>query len=194
MQKQQFPQFPIEDSLGCGALGCAGGLLLGVFGGGFLLILVALVWAMSASVPSPSPADSSQTDLRLTLHETFLNRVVQDTTGGMARLDIMPENRLVVTSDVDVSSLGLSVPIQVIGIFELQLAGQSLDLHLVDMEISGLNLPVDLSGVFDSDVAAVNQDLNMALQELSAGLGTPIVLTGLSSDETSLLIEAREAP
>lgn len=190
----QEPQFSIEDSLGCGALGCAGGLLLGVFGGGFLLILVALVWAINTSIPSTPPAASPEADLRLMLHESFLNRVVQDKTEGKAHLDVMPGNRLAVTAEVDVSSLGLSVPVQVTGIFELQQTGQSLELHQVDMQVLGLNLPIDLSGRFDNDVVGVNQDLNLALEELSTTLDTPVVLTGLNSDETSLSIEAREAP
>jgi hypothetical protein len=184
----------IGGSIGCGLLGCAGGLLLGLFGGSLLLILVSFGWAVTSTVTPALPPPSPNPDLRLVLHEDFLNRVGQDSLGDTARLDILPGNRLSVAVDTDLSAFGLSGPVQITGLFELQLIGQSLEVRLIDLQVSGLDLPPEMTNFFDANLAAINQDLNLVLEEVSAILGRPIVLTGLGTDQTSLWIEAREAP
>lgn len=188
-------QSSLEGSVGCGSLGCAGGLLLGLFGGGLLLILLSLGLALTGPVPSlAASANPNDPDLRLTLHENFLNHVVQDTMDETARLDLRPGNQLSVTSQAELSAFGVPTSVQVITVFELQLVGASLELQLLDVEVSGLNLPVDLNELFEEDLSLVNQDLRAAFDEMATALGRPIVLTGLSTDETNLTIEGREAP
>lgn len=186
------PQLRTSDSIGCSSLGCAGGLLLGLFGGGLLLVLLSLGWAAVSPLPAPAPAAGS--DLRLTLSEPFLNRVVRDSMGETAQVDVLPDNQLSVSLEADASELGLPISIPVMALFEMQLLGQSLNLSLVDVQVSGFSAPPQLLSFFNDRVPLVNRNLNMALEELSNTLGTPLVLTGLGTDETSFWIEAREAP
>jgi hypothetical protein len=188
------PQLRTSDSIGCSSLGCAGGLLLGLFGGGLLLVLLSLGWAAVSPLPAPAPAAGTGSDLRLTLSEPFLNRVVRDSMGETAQVDVWPDNQLSVSLEADASELGLPISIPVMALFELQLLGQSLNLSLVDVQVSGFTAPPQLLSLINDRTLVVNRDLNMALEELSNTLGTPLVLTGLGTDQTSFWIEAREAP
>ncbi|HEX9923402.1 MAG TPA: hypothetical protein VGD99_12150 [Anaerolineae bacterium] len=187
-------QLSASDSIGYGSLGCAGGLLLGLFGGGLLLLLLSLGWAVVSPVSVSAPAAGTGSDLRLTLSETFLNRVVRDSMGEAAQVDVLPDNELSVSLEADASELGLPISIPVMALFEFQLLGQSLNLSLVDVRVSGFTAPPQLLNLFNDRALMVNRDLNMALEELSNTLGTPLVLTGLGTDQTSFWIEAREAP
>jgi hypothetical protein len=187
-------QLSTSDSIGYGSLGCAGGLLLGLFGGGLLLVLLSLGWAVVSPAPAPAPAAGAGSDLRLTLSEPFLNRVVRDSMGEAAQVDVLPDNQLSVSLEADASELGLPISIPVMALFELQLLGQSLNLSLVDVQVSGFTAPPQLLNFFNDRVPVVNRNLNMALEELSNTLGAPLVLTGLGTDQTSFWVEAREAP
>ncbi len=187
-------QSSIGVSLGCSLLGCAGGLLLGLFGGSLLLILLSFGGAVTSTVAPALPPPNPGPDLRLIFHENFLNRVGQDSLGDTARIDILPGNRLNVVVDTDLSAFGLSMIVQVTGLFELQLLDQSLAVRLIETQVSGLDLPPEVTDFFDDNLPAINQDLNLALEEVSAAWGRPIILTGLGTNQTSLWVEAREAP
>ena len=193
-----YPQFtpPQQTSLtgqsiGYGLLGCGGGLLLGLLGGGVLLIVLSLILAVNATV-TPPPFTSP--DLALTLNENLLNRVAQSSMDEAARVDLLPGNQFRVIIDTQFSVLGTVVPIQVTGLFDLQLVENSLRVNLIDTQVAGLDLPPELADVFSADLPALNQEINQALQELLTGLGTPITITSLTTTDTELRLEARQSP
>ncbi len=124
--------------------------------------------------------------------------MVQDTTGGNARLDILPGNRLSLTIDTEVSALGLAIRVQVTNLFEIKLVGQSLEVALIDVQAAGFDLPPETLASLGVDVLTINQDLSRILEELSAGLDTTLILTGLGTETSQagedafLWLEARE--
>jgi hypothetical protein len=99
-----------------------------------------------------------------------------------------------VTVETELSLLGAVVPVEVSGLFGLQLSGQSLEVQLIDTQLAGLNLPPELADFFSANLPTLNQEVNEALQEISTDLGRPIKLTGLGTTDTELWFEAREAP
>ncbi|MEW5958900.1 MAG: hypothetical protein AB1801_14300 [Chloroflexota bacterium] len=177
---------------GYGLLGCATGLVLGLFGGGLLVAALSMILAVNSTIAPPHPSGRLSPDLRLTLSEPFLNRVVQNSQEENAQLDLLPGNQVRITFDTQFSVLGAPVPIQVTGLFGLQLVGQTLQVNLIDTQAAGLALPPELVDFFD--LSALNQEVNQALQEISAGLGRPLVFTGLGTTDTQLWLEASEAP
>jgi hypothetical protein len=179
-------------SIGCGFAGCTGGLILGLLGGFLLVVLVSLGQAITSPIIPPTSNDNPDPDLRLMLHEGFFNRVIQNSLGDAARVDILPDNQLSISTEVQVAILGISRSVPVTGLFELQLIGQSVEIRLIDTEVFGFDLPLELTDFFGDDLLRFNQDLNMALQEVSTILAAPIILTGIDSDESSLWFEARE--
>ena len=181
-------------SIGWGVVGCAGGLGLGLVGGGLLLILLSLVIALTSSVAPVTAAVNAVPDLRLTFSENFLSRVIQDSTAEAVSVDILPGNQFKLLVNTSVTVLGASLPVQITGLFQLQLVNQTLEVRLLDTQVSGFELPQELTGFFNDTLPLINQDINRALQELATGLGTPIILTGLGTDQTTLWLEAREAP
>ena len=146
---------------------------------------------MNATV-TPPPFTSP--DLALTLNENLLNRVAQSSMDEAARVDLLPGNQFRVIIDTQFSVLGTVVPIQVTGLFGLQLVENSLRVNLIDTQVAGLDLPPELADVFSADLPALNQEINQALQELLTGLGTPITITSLTTTDTELRLEARQSP
>jgi hypothetical protein len=185
-------QASINSSTGCGLWGCAGGALLGLLGGGLLLILLSLITAIASPTPTPLAANTSP-DLRLTVRENFLNRFIQTSAGDTVQADILPGNQFSLRVDTTVSLLGTSIPIQMVGLFEFQLNGQSIDIHLIDTKVSDVTLPSELTKYFDDALPGINEELNVALDDVSAILGVPLVFVDLGSDDTILWLEAREA-
>jgi hypothetical protein len=185
-------QASIEGSIGCGLLGCTGGALLGLLGGGLLLILLSLITAIASPTPTPLVANTSP-DLRLTVHENFLNRFIQTSAEDTAQVDILPGNQFSLRVDTTVSLLGTSIPIQMVGLFEFQLNGQSIEIRLIDTKISDVTLPPELTKYFDDALPGINEELNVALENVSAILGVPLVFVDLGSDDTIFWLEAREA-
>jgi hypothetical protein len=185
-------QTSIESSVGCGLLGCTGGALLGLLGGALLLILLSLIVATASPVPTPVGANTSP-DLRLTVHENFLNRFIQTSAEDTAQVDILPGNQFSIKVDTTVSLLGTSVPLQMVGLFEFQLNGQSIELRLIETKVSDVTLPPELTKFFDDALPGINQELNVALENVSTVLGVPLVYVDLGSDGTIFWLEAREA-
>ncbi|MBN1994806.1 MAG: hypothetical protein JW953_19065 [Anaerolineae bacterium] len=188
MDKQQTS---LETSLGCGLLGCAGDAILGFLAGGLLLSLLALVVAVAA--PAPAPMQTASPDLRLTIREDFLNRFIQHNAEDNVRVELLPGRQFNLSVDTSLSVLGASVPVQIVGLFELQLNGQAIEIRLLDTRVSDLTLPAELTHFFDEALAEINTELNIAVDNVSAALEIPLVFTGLGSDETTFWLEAREA-
>jgi hypothetical protein len=182
------------NSIGCGVLGCAGGLILGLIGGGLLLVVLSLLLATGSSIPPASAAADAAPDLRLTVTESFLSRAIQDDTEDSVTVDVLPDNQFKVVFDTEVALFGAPLPVQVTGLFGLQLVGPSVEVRLLDTQVLGVNLPPELTNFFDDNLPSINQEVNQALQEVSTALGAQLILTDLSTDENRLRFEAREAP
>ena len=182
------------NSIGCGVLGCAGGLILGLIGGGLLLVVLSLVLATTSSIPPVNAAADAAPDLRITVTESFLSRAIQDGTEDTVTVDVLPDNQFKVVFDTEVPVFGTPLPVQVTGLFGLQLMGQSVEVRLLDTQVLGVNLPPELTNFFDDNLPSINQEVNQALQEVSTALGAQLILTDLSTDENRLRFEAREAP
>lgn len=180
-----------EIPAGWGVLGCAGGLLFGLFGGSLLLILLSLSQAASRPLP-PASNPSNGPDLRVTITEDLLNQVIQDSLEEPAQVDILPDQQVSVEINTEFSAFGAVVPVRITGLFGLQLSGQSLELQLLDTQVFGLNLPSELTDFFSTNLPTINQDINRSLQEIAATLGVPLTFTDLRTDETTLWLEARE--
>lgn len=186
---------PPQDSPGYGLLGCAGGILLGLLGGGLLLMLASLVAAVIAPIPAPAETASAP-GLRLTMSEASLNQFAQSTAGAPAQLDLLPGNQVSLTSDTSVTAFGVTLPVQIKGHFGLQITPQStVEVRLIQADVSGVDLPPETTArMFDSQLPALNQNLNQILVEASTVLGAPLTLTGLGTTDTELWLEARLAP
>jgi hypothetical protein len=180
-------------SIGCGLAGCAGGLVLGLLGGGLLLALLALGFALDATVPPP-PRAAPSPDLRLTLSEDFLGRALQESAGEPVNVDILPGNQIRARFQTELEMFGAPSPVQFEALFELQLIGPRLAVALLDAQLVGVDVPLEMTDLLDDDLPAINEDVNQVVQEVSSALGTDVILTGLGSDETTLWFEAREAP
>lgn len=180
-----------SDPVGCGLLGCLGGVLLGLFGGGILLVAAALLAAVNTTVNLPaSPANVP--DLSATLEENFVNRYVEQPPEGQVVIDLQPGNQVQIAADTSVEVFGLVVPVQVVGLLQLELVGpQSIHVSLKDTQVFGVDL--DVSDMFTEDVQAINQQLDGMVDEFSATLGVPVELTKLETTDSQIRIEAKEA-
>lgn len=184
---------PDRGRLGCGLLGCLGGLIAGLLGGAILLALVSFLNALTAPLPVLAPALPNQANIRITITEDFLNRFIESPTdGGTAQVNLLPNNQLRVTTRTTLPLLAL--PVEIVGLFQLQAAGQTLEVRLLDTQVTGVDLPPEMQGLLNPDISAVNQDLSQAVEAVSQQVGAPVVITGLETTETELRLELREFP
>jgi hypothetical protein len=190
-----YESAPPHDSVGYGLLGCAGGILAGLLGGGILLLVTSLALALNAAV-LPVPASGATPDLRLTVREEAFNQFAQSTAGTPVQLDLLPGNQVSLKADTTVSAFGMTVPVQITGLFGVQISPQSsVEVRLIQANVSGVDLPQDtLAASFNDPLAAINQDLNEMVKNSSTLLGVPLVLTGLGTTDTTLWLEARTRP
>jgi hypothetical protein len=168
------------------------GLLLGFVGSALILILLAFNSALDAEVPTIPPPLSGNPDLRIILTEEFLNRFARQTAGDTVNIDVLPGNRVQIVADTAVQAFGVQVPVQITGLFEIQLAGQSLQIVLLDTQVAGIDLNLD--DFFSGDLAIFNQNIQTMFDELAANVGIPVAATGLSTTENQILIEVTETP
>jgi hypothetical protein len=190
MDYQQSP--PPNTSGGYGFLGCIAGLFFGFIGGGVLLLLVSLAWATATADPAP-PSHKNIADMRVRLGEEFLNRIAQQNATNPVKLDLLPGNQIRLDADTTVTAMGVSIPVNIQGLFGLQVNNQAVELRLIDAQVTGIDLPPELNNLFSEDVAKANQDLTQVLNNLSTLMGVPITLTGLGTTDTNIWLEAREA-
>lgn len=183
------PPAASQSSVGCALAGCLGGLLLGFFGSALILIVLAFFSALDTPIAPPL---STNPDLDITLTEEFLNRFAQQSAADNISIDVLPGNRVQVLANTVVQVFGMQVPVQITGLFEIQLIGQSLQVVLLETQVAGIDL--DLSDFFKGDIAIVNQDIQTILDEVSTNVGTPVTATGLSTTETQIHIEVTETP
>ena len=182
-----------QDPVGCGLLGCLGGLFAGLVGGAVMLVVVAVLMANTASIPTLSPALPSQPDLRIAIEESFLNRYAQQPTAGAVTVDILPNNQIQLMANTNLQSFGLETPVQIIGLFQIQLTPQNLFVELVDTQVVGISLPPELSGLFGQDITLINQDLDGLVAEISKVLKVPVILSHLHTTNSQIQLEIREA-
>ncbi len=181
-----------QDPVGCGLAGCLGGLLAGFAGGIVLLLIAALTAASVSAVPEPAP-DAATPDLRLTVDEAFLNRYAEQPAEGSVSIDILPGNQVQLIAHTTVQAFGLEAPVQINGLFAFQLTPQRLTIQLVDTQILGIDLPPEVTDFFSEDILLINQDLSILVDEISKALGTPVILTNLTTTNSQIQIELREA-
>jgi hypothetical protein len=180
-----------DDSVGQGLLGCIGGILAGLLGGGVLLVGISLALALLALVPAASQTGTGS-DLRVTIGEASLNKFAQESAGGSVELDILPGNQVSFKTDTTVTAFGVAVPVQITGLFGLQITAQStLEVRLIKAEVAGFDLPQErLADAFNGPVATLNQNLSQMVKTASTILGMPLILTGLGTTDTELWLEA----
>jgi hypothetical protein len=184
-----------DDSVGYGLFGCAGGILAGLLGGSILLLAISLALALTTTI-SPVAGDRATPDLRLTVQEEALNQFAQSTADTPAQLDLLPGNQVSLKADTSVSAFGVTVPVQITGLFGVQITPQSsIEIRLIQANISGVDLPQDtLVASFNDPLAAINQNLNEMVKNSAALLGVPLILTGLGTTDTTLWLEAQTQP
>ena len=181
-----------EDPVGCTLAGCLGGGLLGLFGGGLFLILLAVILAIFRPDPTLEATPPDRPDLRANISEALLNRFAEQPAEGSVRVNVLPENQVELIVDTVIQGFGVNVPAQIIGLFEIQLANQTLAVRLLDTQVQGLQLPPELLDIFSSEVPLINQNLQTMVNEMSQRLGIAIIFTSLRTDENGIQIEARE--
>lgn len=186
-------QSSMESSLGCGFLGCLGDLIGAFVVGVIGLILLSLVFALIA--PVPAPTSTAAPDVRLTVSESFLNRFVRTSTADESvQVDILSGGQFQFIVDTSVLVLGVSIPVQLTGLFDLQSTGQSLEVRLLETQIADMSLPPELADFFAGSLSDVNNELNIAISSMSAALGVPLNFVGVGSDGSTFWLEATVTP
>jgi hypothetical protein len=166
--------------------------LLGFLGSALILLSLAFYSALNVKVPDIPPPLSSNPDLRITITENFLNRFAQQTAGDTVSVDVLTGNRVQILANTTVQAFGVQVPVQITGLFEIRLVGQSLQVVLLDTRVAGID--VELADFFSADLAILNQNVQAALDELAANVGVPVAATGLSTTDSQIIIEVTETP
>ena len=180
------------DEAGWGIFGCLSGLILGTLGGVVLLVVASLLMALFGASPLPGPTPPGKPDLRVTLEENFINRFAAQPTAETVKLDVLPGNQVKLTVDTTVEALGLQVPVQLTGLFQVQYVGQTLQVALLDTQVVGVSVPLDLTGYFAQNTATINQELNLMVSELSKTFNAPVVITNLNTTDNQILLDIRE--
>ena len=181
-----------EDPIGCGLLGCLGGVIIGFLGGILVLILAAVIVAVLASPPFIGPDRKIAPDVGLIIEEGFLNRYAEQPTGSSIRIDILPGNQALLILDTELVGSDVRTPVRISGQFEIRQAPAGLEVQLIETKVSGVSSPPDLSDFFGQDIPIINQDLAAMVGEISKALGTPIIISGLSTTETNVSLEIEE--
>jgi len=176
---------------GC-ALGCLGGLLFGLFGGAALAVIYTLATAVLAPDPQITPAPPTAAHLSITLTEDFLNRFVEQPANGSFKVDIQPDNRVQVNTGTVVQAMGVAVPVQVTGLFGLTATPQALQVKLLNTQVTGINL--DLTGIFDEDITLMNQNMAAMVRNISQAMGVAVSPLRLTTTDTAIQVDLREAP
>jgi hypothetical protein len=183
-----------QDPVGCGLLGCLGGLFLGLVGGAMMLLAIALITASVASIPVLNRAAPAQPDLSLTIEESFLNRYAEHPPTSAVAIDILPNNQVQLIANTPLQSFGIETPVQITGLFQIQLTPQNLFVELVDVQILGIQLPPEISNFFSQDLTLINQGLEGLVAEISRVLGMPVIISNLHTTNSQIQLEIREAP
>lgn len=190
-QHQEPPAQEDEDAVGCGLLGCLGGLIGGVAGGALLLLLAAFLMAVAAPDPPP-PGPGPQPDLRVTFTEEFLNRYVEQPADSTIAINVLPNNQVELTADTTVDALGVPFPVQLIGLIQVTTNGQTPQVALLNTRVVGIEF--DLPGLFSQDLQTINQNLQQMVEDIAATLGFPVNVTGISTSDTAVQVDVRAAP
>jgi len=180
------------DEAGWGIVGCLGGLTLGLVGGVLLLVVASLIVTLFGASPSPGPTPPGKPDLRVTLEENFINRFAAQPTAETVNLDVLPSNQVKLTVDTTVEALGLQVPVQLTGLFQVQYIGQTLQVALLDTQVVGVSIPLDLTSYFAQNTATINQELNLMVSEISKTFSAPVIITNLSTTDNQIVLDIRE--
>lgn len=170
-------------------LGCVGALVLSLFSCCALSGL-AVVPALTDSVPSPPASDPTRHDIAIVVGEAFLNRALTEALpgggSGDATMDVQPDNRLVVTAGFDLFGTNLQVVITI----RLTAEAGRVQLSVESVE-AGEQDVLSLLGV---DPGTLTGDVGKAIQEqIEAGLGEGAQIHGIVTDDERIVIMARWA-
>jgi hypothetical protein len=167
-------------------------MLFGILGSALLLITLAFFTAVFSSVPAVPAPSATNPDFRIRLTEDFLNRFAEQPADGTTQVDILPANQVRLIVDIPVDVFGVPLPVQLVGLFQIELMPPTISVSLLDTQVSGANL--NLSGMFTEDIVSINQDLQAALDEVSELLGIPVGITGLQTSDSAIQLELTEVP
>jgi hypothetical protein len=180
-----------KDAVGCGLLGCLGGIIAGIAGGALVLVLAALFVAVTA--PDPAPTNSGpEPDLRVNLTEDFLNRYIEQPADSSIAVNVLPGNQFELTANTTVDALGMALPVQLIGRLQLTTNGQTPQVALLSSRVVGLDF--ELQGLFSEDVQTINQNLQQMVDDTAATVGYPINVTGITTTDNAVQVEVQAAP
>ncbi|GAB4452365.1 MAG: hypothetical protein Kow0031_34790 [Anaerolineae bacterium] len=180
-----------EDAVGCGLLGCLGGVVAGIAGGALLLLLAAFFMAVAAPDPAPA-APGSAPDLRVTLTEDFLNRYIIQPADSSVTVNVLPNNQFELTANTTVDAFGIQVPVQLVGLLQLTTNGQTPQVALLNTRVVGLDF--ELPGLFSEDLQTINQNLQLMVDDITAAVGFPVAVTGVTTSDSEVQVEVRAAP
>ena len=179
-----------NNSVGCGLLGCLGGLIAGGVGGALLLVIIAFFVAVMAPDPVYTGNSPAGPELRVTLTEDFLNRYAEQPADGSISINVLPGNQVELTANTTIDAFGVPFPVQLIGLFGVVSNGRTLQVELLNTRVIGIDF--DLQDLFSEDLATINQNLQQLAAEISTTLGFPVAVTGSSTTDTEIQIEMTE--
>ncbi len=180
------------NAVGCGLFGCLAGLVFGLFAGGILLLFAAVVTALATPMP-PLPATPPHTpDLQVTITENFLNIFARQPADGVVSIDILPSDQVALMGQTSWDTLGVQTPLQVTGLFQIHVTPQAVQVVLINTEVSDPDFPPELNNFFAEDTPLINQDLQMMIERVSQTLGVPVIITGLTTNNSQIQIGVRE--
>lgn len=171
-------------------LGCVGALVMSMLSC-CVLSGLAMLPALSESIPPPPVPDATRPDLTIVVEEYYLNRAVTEALpgggAGKATLDVQPGNLLVTTAKFDL----LLAEVEVVVTVRLTAEDGQVQLTLVSAEAGGEDL-LELLGV---DADGLTQAISGEIQrQIEAGLGEGARLLGIATDEERIIITARWEP
>jgi hypothetical protein len=126
--------------------------------------------------------------MTIVVRETYVNRALTEALPGggtgEARLDVQPDNRLVVTADFDLLLTKLKVVITI----RLTAEAGQVNLTVESLEAGDL----DVFGLLGVDPNSLIQSMSGTIQEqIEAGLGEGARVHGIRTDDEHLIITAR---
>jgi hypothetical protein len=165
---------------------------VGLVGGGIGLVLISLISALTAPIPTISPTPPDIPNLRVSLDENFINRFIDQPEGGSVQVDVLPGNQFQVIVDTTVELAGSTLPIQITGLFQVQIIGDRLEVLIVNTQVAGAASPLELSDFFNEDMAIINQNLGMIVNDMRQALDVSAISLQVRTNDTQIQLEIKE--
>ncbi|MHB0875007.1 MAG: hypothetical protein ACYC5O_03060 [Anaerolineae bacterium] len=174
--------------LGIGCLGIVLGLLLGAcaLGG------IAAAAATAAPESTVASAAGTDADMIIIVQESYFNDLVtqampEDWTGDL-QMDVQPGNRVAIGGRVKTTIFGQTIEGDVTGTVGINAENGLLVLNLEDVQAFGFSLG-SLGAAFTDTLW---QDVgDMVNRQVKDGLGENAEIASVSTDDTSLTVQAR---